>query len=71
MWNRFFDLQIAIAYELALPVFLRCRNAFDDMHNILNYYYGRLRGVIHSFDGTKEEAKKFLDLGFYIGLSGW
>lgn len=71
MWNRCFELQIAIAQDLSLPVYLYSRNAYKDMRKMLKKYFGRLRGVIHSFDGNKEEAKMYLDYGFYIGLSGW
>lgn len=53
-----------------LPFFLHCRNAASDLNEILIKYSG-LKGVVHSFDGTSEEAKQFVDLGFHIGLNGW
>ena len=28
-------------------------------------------GVVHSFDGSWDEAKTFLDLGYFIGINGW
>lgn len=52
-----------------LPLFLHCRNAAKDLYNILKKHT-ELKGVVHSFDGTAEEAKLFIDLGLYIGLNG-
>ena len=31
----------------------------------------RMRGVVHSFDGSAEEAKSCMDLGYFIGINGW
>lgn len=67
---RYFEMQLTLAEEFKLPLFLHCRNAAEDLYNILSKYEN-LRGVVHSFDGTPEEASSFIKLGYYIGLNGW
>jgi len=66
--------QLDLANELSLPVILHCRMAHNDLLGILedkikkqNY---NLAGVIHCFTGSWEQAEKYLELGFYIGLNG-
>ncbi|KRT82833.1 hypothetical protein AMK59_3356, partial [Oryctes borbonicus] len=66
--KKYFELQLSLSEEFRLPLFLHCRNAAGDLYEILCKY--NLRGVVHSFDGTIEEAKKFIELGYYIGLNG-
>lgn len=54
-----------------LPFFFHLRNAFDDFYVLLKKYRLHIRGgVVHSFDGTVEEAMKLIDLDLYIGLNG-
>lgn len=69
-----FVAQIELALELDLPMMLHIRNAYKDAIDILKHYrqkYGdRLRGDVHFFAGTVEEAKEFLDLGFYLSFTG-
>lgn len=63
-----FIQQLDLAEELNLPVIIHCRMAFEDLYEILK---GRnLKGVIHCFTGSWDLAKKFIDLGFYIGING-
>ncbi|MCX6722411.1 MAG: TatD family hydrolase [Candidatus Staskawiczbacteria bacterium] len=51
-----------------MPVIIHCRMAHTDVLEILQ---GRnLRGVIHCFTGNWEEAQKYMDLGFYLGING-
>ncbi len=72
---------IDLAQELDLPLVLHCRGAKDDPYcaydEILDFLKSKTqnpksesRGVIHCFGGNLEQANKFLDLGFYIGITG-
>ena len=64
-----FTAQAALAIELNLPVIIHTREAADDTFDILKAH-DRITGVMHCFTGTLDEARRALDLGFYISLSG-
>lgn len=62
------EKHIQLAEELNLPIIFHCRMAHDEMIEILK---GRnLKGVIHCFTGSLEQAKQYLDLGYYLGFNG-
>ena len=66
-----FETQLDWARQLGLPLSIHCRNAFDKMVKILERKQdGSLRGIMHCFTGTEDEAKAYLDLGFHLGLGG-
>ncbi len=66
-----FAAQVALAVELDLPVAIHTREATDDTHAILrDAGQGRVRGVMHCFTGTLDEATRALDLGFYLSIPG-
>lgn len=66
-----FELQLDWAKQLKLPVSIHARNAFDKMRAVLEKKQdGGLHGVMHCFNGTLDEAKAYLDLGFHLGLGG-
>ncbi len=66
-----FETQLDWAKQLHLPLSIHCRNAFDKMVKILEKKQdGGLRGIMHCFTGTEEEAKIYLELGFHLGLGG-
>ncbi|MBU4204684.1 TatD family hydrolase [Patescibacteria group bacterium] len=67
--KEFFIKQLNLAKELKLPVIFHCRMAHQDLIAILEKNKD-VRGVIHCFTGTLEDAKKYVDMGFYIGLNG-
>jgi TatD DNase family protein len=66
-----FEKQLHLAKDLKKPVIIHCREAHEDMQEMLEAFEGeRIQGVIHSFTGTWGEAERYLQLGFYIGFNG-
>lgn len=66
-----FETQLEWAKQLGLPLSIHCRNAFDKMVKIIERQQdGGLRGVMHCFTGTEDEARAYLDLGFHLGIGG-
>lgn len=64
------ERQLEIAKEVDLPVIIHSRDAHQDTYDILKKYKEGLRGVLHSYSGSWEMAKRYIDLGFYISISG-
>jgi len=67
--KQIFKEQLDFAKELNLPVIIHCRMAHDDLIGILKSTPG-LKGVIHCFTGDWEQAKEYMNMGFYLGLNG-
>lgn len=66
-----FRRQIAIAKEMNLPISIHTREALADTYQILKEEDIRdIGGIMHSFSGDFEWAKRFLDLGMHISFSG-
>ena len=67
-----FEQQIEWSIEHNLPLIIHVRDAFAELHASLSKYKGRgLRGVIHSFSGTAEDAEKIFTYGnFFLGING-
>ncbi len=66
-----FAWQINKALALDLPVVIHCRDAFDQVYEVLQQQrHEKLRGIFHCFTGTLEQAEKIIDLGFYLGIGG-
>ena len=64
-----FQMQIDLARKMNLPVIVHSRDAFDDTIDCIKNM-GYHRGIIHCYSYGKEEARKFLDLGWYIAFGG-
>ena len=69
--KKWFALQLDLARECGLPVVIHSREAARDTVDIMTAQKaGEIGGVVHCFSYTKETAKIFLDMGFYIGIGG-
>lgn len=66
-----FTLQIEQAKSLDLPIVIHCREAFDEVFEILDQQKDdKLRGIFHCFTGDLQQAHRAIDLGFYLGIGG-
>jgi len=73
--KRVFREQLTMAAQLDLPVVIHTRNSTLEDRSCITTTLDileeiRVRGVLHSFSGNLEEAKRTLSLGFYIGITG-
>ncbi len=68
------EQHIALAVELGKPLMLHCRDAHNDLIDILRSkkkeYGEKLKGNIHFFTGNKEIAQKYFDIDFTISFTG-
>jgi TatD DNase family protein len=66
-----FREQIGMARELGRPIVIHTREAWADTFSILEDEGARaIGGVFHCFSGGPEEARRCLDLGFYLSFAG-
>ncbi len=63
-----FKNMLNIAKKHKLPVIVHSRKAFLDSYNILKEY--NINGILHCYSGSVEMAKKFIKLGFLLGIGG-
>lgn len=62
--------QFAIAHHFDLPLVLHARHAFEAVIMELRQFGKPLRGVVHSFSGSLEQAQALWRLGFHVGIGG-
>lgn len=66
-----FNLQIEQAKNLNLPIVIHCRDAFEEVFEVLDSQKDELlRGIFHCFTGDLAQAQRAIDLGFYLGIGG-
>ena len=67
---RVFEEQLQLAQELNLPAFIHDRDSRGELLTILKNFPD-LRAVIHCFTGNATLLRSYLDLGLYVGITGW
>ena len=66
-----FKLQIQLAKQYRLPVVIHCRDAFDEVFQILEEEKGsELFGIFHCFTGNLEQAQKAISFNMKLGIGG-
>jgi len=67
-----FETQIQWSAEYKLPLVIHSRDSFEEVYQVIKRNEGKnLKGIFHSFTGTKEEADRLLQFaGFYLGING-
>lgn len=68
--KEWFIRQLELAGELNLPVLIHSREAAADTMEIMKEYAGGQKGVIHCYSYSKEMAREYVKMGFYIGVGG-
>ena len=65
-----FEAQLELAAEFELPALLHVRRAHAATIATLKRFRLKRGGIIHAFDGSQEEAREYIKLGFRLGLGG-
>ena len=67
--RHYFRRQLEIARDMQLPVIIHARRAVEEVIHTLREV-GHLQGVVHSFAGSREQARQLADIGFMVGIGG-
>lgn len=66
-----FHQQIEWAKQYNLPIVIHCRDAFNEVFEVLDQHKGEnLYGIFHCFTGTLEQAKRAISMGMKLGIGG-
>jgi TatD DNase family protein len=68
--EKWFVAQLELGLELGKPLFLHSRDAHPRFYEILKHHAVK-DAVAHCFTGEKKELHAYLELGLYIGITGW
>ena len=70
--QRLFRRQVRLTLDLDVPIIIHCRIAYDDCMKVLDEEApgAQWRGVMHCFTGNADEARAFLERGFFLSFAG-
>ena len=67
--QRLFSAQLALAREFNLPIVIHARKAVEDVIRMIRAS-GHYRGVVHSYNGSSQQARRLIDLGYKLSFGG-
>lgn len=65
-----FVAQLELAYQLALPVVIHCRDAYQDILHLMREQPSLPKGIMHCYSGSPDDVIHFLNLGFDLSFGG-
>jgi TatD DNase family protein len=66
-----FKVQVQLAKKFRLPLVIHSRESIDETIELLKPFAdGSLTGIFHCFSGSLEQAKKIIEMNFYLGIGG-
>ena len=68
--KKYFIEQIKLANKYNLPIIIHSRESQEDVEKILKEYRVNKAGIMHCYSGTPEMSKKFVEMGYYLGVGG-
>ena len=72
MQRRVFEAHLELACTVRKPLFLHQRDAHTEFLEMLSAFRAKISGgVVHCFTDSHKALKEYLDLGMYIGITGW
>ncbi len=68
--TRLFEAQLCIARDADLPVMVHSRKAHDQVWSALRRLRFTRGGILHAFNGSRQQADRLIDMGFLLGFGG-
>ena len=68
--KKYFIEQIKLANKYSLPIIIHSRESQEDVEKILRENPVIKTGIMHCYSGTPEMSKKFVEMGYYLGIGG-
>ena len=68
--KKYFIEQIRLANKYELPIIIHSRESQEDVEKILRGNVVKKAGIMHCYSGTPEMSKKFVEMGYYLGVGG-
>lgn len=66
----YFEEQVKIAVDYDLPLLLHVRKAHDEVQQVIRRRNFQCGGIVHCYSGSLQQAQRYMDMGFKLGIGG-